>query len=625
MDKLQPLIKHHFWICFSLAALLTTVGWSMASGSLSEAIEARQTAVNGSFSKAKQNGDNANASWVTAVAEMNTIDESAYKNAAEDLRKRQTAARQWPASIREEMTAIPHLQQIDDQLTREKWAAGYRDEVEALLEIVKPFRDGEGLVLVDSSRITRRDYNSWRTRAPQSSEIWNAQEDIWLLRALLTSIASVNTDAERINEASVREIIRLHLRGGDREAKPTSAGAAGGMGGFGGMGGGDDKIGSMGAMGALGESGDSGMGSGGGLGGASHPGKSFEGSAGGDILVEEFGAASSGGAGGMGGLGGMSGGMGSMGMSGGMGSMGMSGGMGELGDSGEAGGDSAAAEEVRYVDEVENSYKTRGFLLDVRVQDRRLPELLAALTDSDFPVEIVRVEITSIGGGGGAGGAGGMMSGYGDEGESGLGGMMGSGGMSGGSGMMSPPGLGGAGGGSSGMMSPPGMGGGKGSSGMMGAPGLGGSSGMGESGMMGDEYGGTVGQSGSGLLNAALSDQSLLQVKIGGLMTLYQSAAESEAAEATEAAGAEEGSTAKPPTIVTPEVTEDQGGDAAADPAADTTDTGAESVPANTDSADESNSGDNAVGDPTGSASATSDSGTQGESAAEAPADTSPQ
>lgn len=622
MDKLQPLIKHHFWICFSLAALLTTVGWAMASGSLSEAIEARRTAVNGSFSKAKQNGGNANASWVTAVAEMNTTDESAYKNAAEDLRKRQTAARQWPASIRAEMDLIPHLQQIDDQLTREKWAAGYRDEVEALLEIVKPFRDGEGLVLVDSSRITRRDYNSWRTRAPQSSEIWNAQEDIWLLRALLTSIASVNNDAERINEASVREIIRLHLRGGDREAKPASAGAAGGMGGFGGMGGGDDKIGSMGAMGALGESGESGMGSGGGLGGASHPGKSFEGSAGGDILVEEFGAASGGTAGGMGGMSGM----GSMGMSGGMGSMGMSGGMGELGGSGESGGDTAAAEEDRYVDEVENSYKTRGFLLDVRVQDQRLPELLAALTDSDFPVEIVRVEITAIGGGGGGtGGAGGMMSGYGDEGESGLGGMMGSGGMSGGSGMMSPPGLGGAGGGSSGMMSPPGMGGGKGGSGMMGAPGLGGSSGMGESGIMGDEYGGTVGQSGSGLLNAALSDQSLLQVKIGGLMTLYQSAAESEAAEATEAAGVEEGSTAKPPTIVTPEVTEDQGGDAAADPAADTTETGAESVPANTDSADESNSGDNAVGDPTGSASAGSDSGTQGESAAGVPADTSPQ
>ncbi len=55
------------------------------------------------------------------------------------------------------------------------------------------------------------------------------------------------------------------------------------------------------------------------------------------------------------------------------------------------------AAEVRYVDGADKDigYKTRAFLLDVVIRDERLPDLLAKLTNSDFPVEIVRVEITS--------------------------------------------------------------------------------------------------------------------------------------------------------------------------------------------------------------------------------------
>ena len=82
----------------------------------------------------------------------------------------------------------------------------------------------------------------------------------------------------------------------------------------------------------------------------------------------------------------------------------------DMDDDRKAGGSSAAAPEVRYVDggDKDIGYKTRAFLLDVVIRDERLPDLLARLTNSDFPVEIVRVEIVShsasgaaaIGGGG---------------------------------------------------------------------------------------------------------------------------------------------------------------------------------------------------------------------------------
>lgn len=535
MDKLQPLIKHRYWICFGLSVIFVIVGWWMASGAIATEIENGKKAVDGAFSKAKQGANDPNAKWVEAANERNKLDKAAFTAASTELRERQQNARQWPDAVRDEMKGIPYQGPITNQISREKWASIYKDEIDSLLAIVKPFENGEGLVVVTSDRITHKPFNSWKYGPPQSKEIWDAQEDIWLLRSLLTSIASVNGDATRITEASVREIQRLWLRGGDPAATPASAGA----GGMGGMGGGMSGMtegamsGSTGGMSMGGAMGGGMSGGGGGAGAASYPGKDFEGSSGGDILAEEFGADSSnssqggdlGGGGGGGMMGSPPGGKGSF-------SSGM---MGMMGGGSETSTD-ASTEVKRYVHEVEGSYKTRAFLLDVMVRDDKLPELLAALTDSDFPVEIVRVEINAAPGAGGVAGGGMGMSSMG-------GGMGGSSmedpgpGMAGSSMMpgMGLSGMGGmpsmSGGGGKGMMPP-------GSGATMGPPGMAGS-GIGPA-------GGMASPSGMEALQIAMSDPLLLSVRIGGLMTLYQSAQESDAAEQTEAAAATEASAAPP-------------------------------------------------------------------------------
>jgi len=314
MDKLQPLIRHHYWICFGFSLIFTVTGWFLASGSLGEAIAARETAVKGSFSEAKSNSDAPNARWVEAAKLKNEADSKSFSTASTQLRERQKSARQWPAKVADKMKGINFQDQIKDQLTRELWASIYGSEIEEMLKIVRPFQieTGEGLVVVDSSRVTHRPYNGWTTRPPESKEIWDAQEDIWLLRSLLNSINNVNGNAERITEAPVREIYRLTLRGGDRNAAPAAPGA-GGMGGMGAMGGMMETSGAASAGG-----GDGGMGAGGGASIGSYPGKDFEGNAGSDILGEEFGADASAAAGGGGGI------MGGMPGKGGMGSMGMS-------------------------------------------------------------------------------------------------------------------------------------------------------------------------------------------------------------------------------------------------------------------------------------------------------------
>ena len=518
MDKLQPLIKHRYWICFAFAVIFVVAGWWMASGAIAVEILARKDSVEKSFDKAKQGGTEPNQTWVEAAKKENEQDSGAYKSASAQLLQRQKDARRWPDVLANDLKGIAYRADIKDSTTRGRWASIYRDEIDRLLSIVKPYKNGEGLVVVDSSKITHKPFNTWRTKYPSSTEIWDAQEDIWLLQCLLTSIARVNEGATRVTESQVRQIFKLTLRGGDRDAAPASSGGGGGMMGGMDMGGGAAMMGMGAGMGAGMEMGGSGggMGAGGGDAAKTHPGKEFEGNAGADILTEEFGAVA--GAAGGGGMGG--GGMG-MGMSGGA----MMGGM----DMGGGGGMGAApAEERRYVDDgADLGYKTRAFVLDVIVRDDQLPNLLASLTNSDFPVEIVRVDVRSKFAPANSGG-GGMMTGM-DSSAGGMGadgGLNMPGGAAGGEAGFGAGELGGGGYGDEGMLMQPGGGGygaaGAGYGGMM--PGM--SPGIG--GEMQDPSG-----KGKQALQLAMADPMLVYVKIGGLMTLYQSAQEADDQAAT--------------------------------------------------------------------------------------------
>jgi hypothetical protein len=547
MEKLQPILKQKYWICFGLSVIFVLFGWWNASGDLAAKTAERKTSVEGSFGKAGQGASDPNESWVAGGKKENEKDKGDYKTASLQLWKRQQTARQWPDQIRGEMENVTYFDDVSKE-TRERWASIYRTQIEEMLQIVQPFKNdtGEGLVVVDANRITRQPYDSWRVNKPTSNEIWSNQEDIWLLKALLTSISRTNDSATRITESQVREIKRLHLRGGDSKTKPGAVGAkAGGgmMGGGGGMfSGGAMGGGSMGAMGESSGGGDmysggiGGMGGGGaGAGVPTHPGTAFEGKSGGDILTEEYGAIA--GAAGLGGMG-----------------MGMGGGEGMMSSSGPAsmgGGKAAAKKEVRYVHDAEKDqgYKTRAFLLDVVVRDERLPDLLAKLTNSDFPVEIVRVEILSRAGGASSGMGGEGMSGYG-------GGSSGYGGGMGGSGEGMSGGMGGNPGGSS-MMSP-GLGGGGGYSdlggGSGGLPGYGvGADGgySGAPGMM--EPGSGVGagpMKGLEVANAAMADPLLIEVRIGGLLTLYMTPEEVLTQEKTEETAEKEAAAAPATSVI---------------------------------------------------------------------------
>lgn len=477
MEKLQPIIKQMFWILFGLALILILWAWWSASDQLSAAITEGDAKVQQSYQDSKQPVDNVpNAKWTDGAIKQNAVHQVAYSESAQELWKQQLNARVYPKKISKELSAIEYGGTIEREV-RGEFAKLYRRYFNEQLQTMKPFLQGEGLVEVNYSGITQENENRWRTSPPTSPEIWEAQEDIWLLRSIYDAIAEVNAGADNITKSTIRSVQRLELRGGDPDAE---AGATAASGGFGGPGY---------------ESGyETGMASPTATTGGSQAWAAFQGSTAGDLLVEEFGAA----AGGAAGAGMMPGGM-----------PGYEGAAYESGDG--FGGGTAAAKTKRYVDESEElPYKTRAFILQVQMVQQRVPALLAALTNSSFPVEIVRVDATfgtAMAATPGAG-MGGMDTGYEESGMGGPG--MGA----------APFGGGGAnpfGGGPQGFGGPPGFGG----------PGVGLGAGRRGKPKRPDPRK-------SGLFAAAMADPNLSTIRVAGLMTLYESKEEKEATEDAE-------------------------------------------------------------------------------------------
>ena len=224
MDKLQPVIKHAFWICFGIALMLIIFGWWKSSGELEASITEARNKVDTAFSDAKKRSI-ANPSWTEEAKKFNDQDRQEYEHSASKLWEEQKKARTFPSSIAAQLSKYPYGSEITYDPLRGAYGRRYLNYFLEQLEVVRPFRTEEarGLVQVTVGNITRENEQRWITKRPTSAEIWKAQEDIWLLRSLFDSIAEVNSGANVITDAPLRALLTLQLRGGDREAGGSKA------------------------------------------------------------------------------------------------------------------------------------------------------------------------------------------------------------------------------------------------------------------------------------------------------------------------------------------------------------------------------------------------------------------
>lgn len=369
MDKLKPILAQKFWIFFGIALVMPMVGYFMSKGSLADQIKSRWDSLNGVYSSIPSGMGSPNETWEQGVNLLNEQRALQNRLAHEALWQMQAVKMRWPQDIAAVMKKAEYFKPVPPEAggidIPFKYPHSYPRELLRLWEIVDPIDDGKNLRDSDKRRKIAfaladlhqaAGWQSWTEFAPSFDKIWAAQEDIWLQTELLQAIARVNRTAISQGDANIKQLGKITLFGGKKSTGAVSAspGAA--------PGGSDPSYSdSTSAFGPM----SMGMGS---------VGRS-EAALSADInLAEEFEVSieTQGGARG-GGMGGFTASSGS-----------------ENASAPTAGG--VTAETQRYIDNDESlPFKRRGFYFKVVMDHRKVPELIAELMNSPFPVEIVRI------------------------------------------------------------------------------------------------------------------------------------------------------------------------------------------------------------------------------------------
>lgn len=350
MDKLQPLIQNRFWILAGLVLPLAMYGYYSANGSLKAATATRV----GELDKVKSgisSGREPNEDYAKKLAHINAYYEVAVNQAIVDLWNHQRKLMVWPPTVAANVPA--QFQGEFDLNTRFTYKGLYQDLIEELRRRVEPV-----------APMTQQNSVTWKQKVmlmgdvPQASfgslgitsqEMWDAQIDIWLTRLLLDAVVKTNEDKDSVTEAIVRRIDRLELWGGDGQAVLSGGGSGGGMS-FGG-----DSM----------DMTPPGYGPTGGSGGGAKVSSSVT-----FNPAQEFGAGGGGAAS--------------------AGSMTMN--VDDMAPSG--GGAASGATVLRYIAESETSpFLERGFYMSVIIMQKKVPDFIVELVNSEWPIRIQRFHI----------------------------------------------------------------------------------------------------------------------------------------------------------------------------------------------------------------------------------------
>lgn len=443
MDKLEPILRHKFWIIFGVTLPLALFAYFSASGKMAEATTAQETTLEGAINGVPKGDTEPNQKFAEGAKIINDELQKEFDAEVQKLWEMQTERMTWPKIV---VPFVPEKYRGEiDSKARYTYQRVYPGVVERLWERVQPYvgdtKNNRALVnfkaewpqkvIIDGHKIPAAAFDM---SAPASNkEIWDAQEDVWLLEMIFDAVVRTNADAQFVTDAPVRQIDKIELVGGSGESSVTSSGSATGGGSS------EDYMGDP-SMGVSGGSDLAGLGSGGGrmggMGGVGGPVKiAFN-------VAEEFGpqvpeesdetaSASS-----------------SLDSTGGYDA-------GYMGDSSMFGGARAGAKMQRYIgaagfDPFATPYRERGFYMSVIILQDRIPDFLAELSSSPWPIRIGRFHIgenpyaekqRGTRGGGGFGSGMGMDAGYEDymTEDYGGGGMLGGFGMGGFGGMGGGP------------------------------------------------------------------------------------------------------------------------------------------------------------------------------------------
>jgi hypothetical protein len=218
MEQLKQVLKYQFWILLGVALIIPFVGWFMSRSMMAEAL-ARSDILKKKNDSLVVRPDDPNETWGQQVGVINTEQEKQALLAWRALYERQKPFMVWPKRMVNDPSKIENYHQV-------VYRTDYAEELNRVRQIVKPYDEENEKGLVRYSEELLPNPNSeWTYQAPTVEQIVAAQEDLWLLTAILSAIASVNEGASSVYDAPVREIVELLLRGGSPKGSSSSGGA----------------------------------------------------------------------------------------------------------------------------------------------------------------------------------------------------------------------------------------------------------------------------------------------------------------------------------------------------------------------------------------------------------------
>ena len=362
MDKLEPLLKNHFWILLVPLFSMNLWGYFSANGALKAATKTRVESLDKVKSGIPAGTTAPNETYTTELKSRNELLEKYVNEELLGLWKSQQSRMVWPARVAPDIPKI-YLADIKNNQVRFTYQTDYPGEVRKLYESVEPFVANKAgitwtpkvdfpITLIPRMRIGKLTINS--------TQMWHAQEDIWVTQFILNAIREMNKDADSETSAVIRRVIAFRLLGGDgvpiADGTVTATGGSKSGGGSQGM---DPAQGAHGAPAAA----FSMSGGGGGMGGTANSSIAIN-------PVEEFGA-------------------GGDSVAGGTSMYGTSSSTGS--PTGETAAPAVPTGPLRYVkDTPEAPYVERGFYLSVIINQNKLVDFLVALSNSEWPVRVVR-------------------------------------------------------------------------------------------------------------------------------------------------------------------------------------------------------------------------------------------
>ncbi len=375
MDKLQPFIKYHFWLLFILAFVMPPLAWWMTTSDLQATITERTNALDTSYGSISDGVDKPNDDWITRAEELIHIRKETNTRTVERLWEWQKSLVKWPPSVSQSMNACPYRGEITDSSIARRVPIDYRRnysrEVRRVWLLSEPIGhetdpippNAPRKVWFPLSQMPQVPAEKWQNLPPSFIEIWNSQEDLWLLEQLMMAVKRTNANSNTITDSFVREIREVGLFGGTRvQPNEVSAGAAASA-----------SLNPMmsGAPPAFSGARKTGR--------RSPTSSKFN-------LEQEFKVK---------GLTAVTGRRNSSSLSSMNEGMGMSMNEGMPGSEGTTNTASASADlnvdENRYVT-VKDAYRTRGFHLVVTMHQQYVPDLIRELLDSQYPIDIIRME-----------------------------------------------------------------------------------------------------------------------------------------------------------------------------------------------------------------------------------------